>query len=247
MKKSTLNEIRQILFPDDVKCIVCGREMHPNRYGLCDNCSLDLNENFCVRCGRHKVGVGDYCDECSEQSLYFDDARSSVNYDGNAKNLVRRLKYGNARYLAKTIAEYLLDTLLFADWQFDCITYVPMFKKKERKRGYNQARLLAEELAERVDADCVTLLEKIKNTDNQASLARAEREINLTGAFSAIGTPPKTVLLVDDVMTTGATANECAKALKKAGAKIVHLLTFASVPEKPLLDAKVVDIGSFKR
>lgn len=221
--------------------------MHPNRYGLCDNCSLDLNENFCVRCGRHKVGIGDYCDECAEQSLYFDDARSSVNYDGNAKNLVRRLKYGNARYLAKTIAEYLLDTLLFADWQFDCITYVPMFKKKERKRGYNQARLLAEELAERVDADCVTLLEKIKNTDNQASLARAEREINLTGAFSAIGTPPKTVLLVDDVMTTGATANECAKALKKSGAKIVHLLTFASVPEKPLLDAKVVDIGSFKR
>lgn len=86
MKKSILNEIRQVLFPDDVKCIVCGREMHPNRYGLCDRCVLDINENFCMRCGRHKVGIGDYCDECVEQVLYFDIARSAVSYDGNAKN-----------------------------------------------------------------------------------------------------------------------------------------------------------------
>lgn len=141
----------------------------------------------------------------------------------------------------------MLDPLLFEDWRFDCITYVPMFKKREKARGYNQARLLAQELAERVNCECVALLEKITYTKNQASLTRSERETNLVGTFAATCASPKSVLLVDDVMTTGATANECAKVLKKAGAKTVYVLTFASVPEKPLLDKKVTDIKDFKR
>lgn len=247
MKRKIIDELIQILYPDDIKCIVCGKEMHPNRYGLCDACKLDINENYCVRCGRHKVGIGDYCNECAGEVLYFDEARSAVNYDKNARDLVLRLKFGNARYLAKHISQYLLDILLLSDWSADCITFVPIHKKRQRKRGYNQAELLANELAAHVDLPCVKLLEKTSNTVNQARLNREARMKNLSGTFKAVEKPPEHVILIDDVMTTGSTLNECSKTLKRAGVKIVYALTFASVPERPLLDTQVRNISDFRR
>lgn len=247
MKRTFTDELIQTLYPDDIKCIVCNREIHPNRYGLCDECKLEINDNYCLRCGRHKVGVGDYCGECSDAVTYFDEARSAVNYDGHAKEIVRRFKYGDAQYLAKTIGEYLLDVLLFSDWEIDCITFVPIHKMRKRKRGYNQAELLADAVAARTDAPCVALLEKTKNTVNQARLDKASRMENLKGTFSAVGAVPPHVLLIDDVMTTGSTVNECCKVLKHAGAKIVYVLTFASVAEKPLLDKVSVNIADFRK
>lgn len=248
MKISVKNEILQTLFPDDVKCIVCGREMRPSRYGLCDSCKLDLNQNYCLRCGRHKVGIGDYCDECSRSVLYFDEARSAVSYDGNAKSLVRRLKYGNAEYLAKYLSRYLLDLLLVSDWTADCITFVPMHKSRRAKRGYNQAELLASDLAEWVDIPCVPLLQKTVKTVNQARLSRDERMENLKDTFAPTDeTVPEHVILVDDVMTTGSTVNECARVLKNAGASVVYVLTFASVPERPDTERNVQNIVDFRR
>ena len=247
MKRSVLNELLQAVYPDDIKCIVCGREIHPSRYGLCDDCAFTLNDNYCLRCGRHKVGVGDFCGECSKQTLYFDEARSSVNYDGNAKSIVWRLKYGSAKYLAKSISEYLLDTLMFTDWDFDCFTFVPMDKRREKKRGYNQAEVLAVELSDRTTSPCIPLLEKVKSTTNQARLDKQERMTNLSGAFKAVCEVPEHVVLVDDVMTTGATANECAKTLKNAGAKVVYVLTFASVPQIPHTDKQQINIKDFRK
>lgn len=247
MKLSVKNEIVRMLFPDDIKCIVCGREITPNRYGLCDDCKLEINDNYCVRCGRHKVGIGDYCDECAKMPLYFDEARSAVNYDGNAKDLIRRLKYGNAVYLVNTLSQYMLDVLLFSDWQADCITFVPMHKSRQKKRGYNQAERLAYALADRVDLPCKRLLEKTKKTINQARLDRAERLETIKGSFSIIGECPEHVILVDDVMTTGATVNECSKMLKSGGAKVVYVLTFASVPERPVLDTPSQNIAEFRK
>ena len=246
-KRSIVNELIQVLYPDDIKCIVCGREIHPNRYGLCGDCKLDINVNYCVRCGRHKVGTGDHCDECAGSHVYFDEARSAVNYDATAKDIVQRLKYGGARYLAKPIAQFLLDILLLSDWRVDCIAFVPMHAKRERKRGYNQAKLIALELCEHIDAPCISLLEKTTATVNQAKLDRAKRLENLKGTVKADGDPPDNVVLIDDVMTTGATVNECARILKRAGAKSVYVLTFASVPERPLLDAPQTDISLFRR
>ncbi|MCH5165199.1 MAG: ComF family protein [Clostridiales bacterium] len=245
MKRSIVSEIIQTLYPDDIKCIVCGREMHGNRYGLCGDCKLEINDNYCVRCGRHKVGVGDYCGTCSDHVLYFDEARSAVNYVGDAKEIVQRLKYGSARYLARPMSQYLLDVLLLSDWDIDCITFVPLHKKRQRKRGYNQAELLAKELASHVDVPCLKLLEKVRATKNQTNLDRNERMENLRGAFEAVTAPPKHVVIIDDVMTTGSTLNECCKTLKKAGATVVYALTFASVPERPSLDTKVQNIADF--
>ena len=246
MKPKLRDELIGLLYPDDIKCIVCGREIHPNRYGLCGDCSFELNENYCARCGRHKVGVGDYCGECGDVSLAFDEARSSVSYVGNALDTVHRLKYGDARYLARHMCEYMLDTLLFADWSFDCFTFVPADPKRIKKRGYNQARLLAERLADKTTAPCCDLLEKTRQTPNQARLGKTDRLNNIVGAFAARTAPPEHVVLVDDVLTTGATANECARTLKKAGAKIVFVLTFASVPERSPTDKPAINIRDFR-
>ena len=247
MKLSVKNEIIRMLFPDDIKCIVCGKEIHPNRYGLCDDCKLLINDNFCLRCGRHKVGIGDYCAECGDLSMQYDEARSAVSYDGNAKELIYRLKYGNAKYLAHILSQYLLDVLLMSDWHADCITFVPIHKSRQKQRGYNQAELLARELAESINLPCENLLEKAVKTPNQARLNRAARMENLKGSFKVTHTPPEHVILIDDVMTTGSTANECSAVLKRAGAKVVYVLTFASVPESPVLDKPVQNITDFRR
>lgn len=246
MDRDLLRELKQVLYPDDIKCIICGEDIHPNRYGVCESCKFDLNENFCLRCGRHKVGIGDYCGECSQFSLSFDEARSAVNYDGCAKSVIWRLKYGSARYLTNIMSQYLLDVVLLSDWHFDCFTFVPMHVKREKKRGYNQAQELAQALADRTTLPCTPLLSKTKSTINQAKLNRQQRMENLIGAFSTIAQPPDHVVLVDDVMTTGSTANECSKVLKAAGAKVVYVLTFASVPEHPLTE-KSIDIKNFRR
>ncbi len=247
LKPSVLREITETLFPSDIKCAICGREIVPTRYGLCDECKLEINNNYCLRCGRHKVGIGDYCGECSELVLYFDEARSAVNYDGNAKVLVRRLKFGNAAYLAHMFVQHMLDIILVSDWDIDCVTYVPLHKSGKKKRGYNQAELIARELAEKIDIRCEDLLDKVKSTPNQAKLNRDMRLENPKGAFAVKQIPPEHVLLIDDVLTTGSTASECSRVLKKAGAKVVYVLTFASVPERPLLDKHVQNIADFRR
>lgn len=246
MRPKLRDELIGLLYPDDIKCIVCGREIRANRYGLCGDCSFELNESYCLRCGRHKVGIGDHCGECGDAALAFDEARSSVNYVGNALDTVRRLKYGDARYLARHMSEYMFDTLLFADWTFDCFTFVPSDPKRVKKRGYNQAELLAERLADKTTTPCYDLLEKTRQTPNQARLGKDERLKNIVGAFRAKTTPPEHIVLVDDVLTTGATASECARTLKKAGAKVVYVLTFASVPERAQTDKPSINIKDFR-
>lgn len=245
MKISIKDEISEMLFPNGIKCIVCGKEIQNSRYGLCADCKFDINGNFCLRCGRHKIGIGDYCGECSEQSLNFDEARSAVCYDGNAKMIIRRLKYGNARYLVESLCEHMLDVLLATDWNADAITFVPVHKSRLKKRGYNQAELLANALSARVNLPCLRLIEKIKHTPNQARLDRTERLENVKGSFAVISDVPKHIILVDDVMTTGATINECCNVLKRAGASVVYVLTFASVPERPVLDKPGRKISRF--
>lgn len=247
MKRNTVYEIMQLPYPDSVICLSCGKEMHPNKYGLCENCNVKLNSNFCLRCGRHKVGSGDYCDECISVSTYVDEARSSVIYDGIAKDFVHRLKFGFAKYLVPYMVEYMVDTLNSTAWKVDCVTFVPMHAKAQKKRGYNQARLLAELIAERYDTKCLQLIVKNKETPNQARLKKSDRIENLKNAYESVEKAPDKILLVDDVMTTGATLNECAKILKRNGTKIVYALTFASVPERPLLDKKSRDIKDFRR
>lgn len=216
-------------------CDICNREVFGNER-VCKRCrdALPWNNGYiCPFCGR-KVNEPGVCLECKERPLGMEKARSAFTHEGEAMRLVLRLKRGS-RYLYRTLAELALPLLLKEFEEEDLITFVPMTEKSERKRGYNQSRLFAEELAKRSGKPFAAVAEKKRDTLAQKTLGRREREKNLEGCFTVTdrkAVKGKRVLIVDDTLTTGATTYELACAIKRAGAQRVSALTFTSVQNK---------------
>ncbi len=153
---------------------------------------------------------------------------------GSLKDIIILFKYRGFRVLGKDLAAFAVTALGREEslwWDLDCLIPVPLFPKRERQRGFNQAGILARELALRKNIDLLEgQLIKVKNTSPQTMLEAAERRRNLKGAFDVIPNhriAGKTVLLVDDVYTTGSTLQECSLALMEAGALEVRALTIA--------------------
>ncbi len=218
------------------RCLSCGKEIFEGDF--CLECKEKLpfnNRAICNHCGRQTLaGVG-YCSTCKGELVSIDKCRSVFNYDLPISALIKRLKYDNRRYVAEIFAKYLSNAYFKNYFNADFLTYVPMTKRAERKRGYNQGRLLAEETSKIVGVSVVECVAKVKETKRQVKLKRIERLKNLENAFKVIDrkiVKDKVIVVIDDVTTTGATAEAIAKKLKSAGAKMVYLLTIASVPSK---------------
>ena len=235
------------LFVDEHNCVVCDRELpKPSRYRLCNKCYAMLEvigDRACLKCGRMMVSEGDYCLDCQNHEMEFDRAFSPLAYNGAAVMMVTKLKFHNKKYLATGMANQMTDRFLEEELAADVIVPVPLHPNRQKERGYNQSELLADVIAKslRLPLD-KTSLRREKDTLASSSLqgGRSAREENLKDAFAVTGDAEvkgKTVLLVDDVLTTGTTANQATKALKNAGAKAVYVLTFASVKEKPPIQA----------
>jgi ComF family protein len=150
------------------------------------------------------------------------------------KDIIILFKYRGYRVLGKELATFALRSLGREEslwWGVDSIVPVPLFPKKQKKRGFNQAAVLAEELARQKNIELIEgHLLKVKETPPQTSLEASDRRMNLRGAFEVVhdqGIRDKIVLLVDDVYTTGSTLQECSLALMKAGALEVRALTLA--------------------
>lgn len=240
--KEFFTKILEEIFVDKYNCIVCDAELQEqSRYGLCEECKSKLSfigDRICKKCGRIQLNEADYCLTCQEHNREFDFARSCVVYDDVAKEIVRGIKFGGKKYFAKYIANYLVEKYqsAFDGVNIDIVVPVPMTKKKKVARGFNQSWEIAKRFADAVNLSADNnIAAKIKDTQEQARLGGKEREENLAGAFE-IKLPQevegKSILIIDDVMTTGSTANEIAIALKKAKAKQVYLLTFASTRYK---------------
>jgi len=242
----------KMLFPKGITCISCDGELDgTEKHELCYSCPIEYNKDFCIRCGRGIKNMAVFCDRCIEHGTYnFDKARSSVEYNETAKRLIHNFKYANSRYLAEHLGEFMYECVLDEEISVDIITCVPLHPKRKRLRGYNQAELLARNLSGRLSLPFIPLLNKTIHTVNLAKLNRQERiaivkdsfEINDLSNVNEDFLPKvktkkplkdKSILLVDDVLTTTATADECAKMLKKAGAKEVIVLTYTSVEIKP--------------
>ncbi len=228
--------LREALAPSDARCICCGDEVF-DRLGFCENCLKEVtfnNGKTCKLCGVALHGEEDYCGNCAFEKNYFDRCFSPFCYDGAVKKAILKLKFGKIATNAKVFARYLVYCVSKNDVHFDLVTFVPMTKRARKQRGYNQAQLLAEYFCDTMDIDApVKLLEKVKETQRQETLNKAQRKENLVGAF--VATTPldgKNILLIDDIKTTGSTLNQCARALKKKGAKSVVCLTVASREEK---------------
>ncbi len=231
-----IKEILQDALAPTFKCMNCGADVF-DETGFCQNCLKEVvfnNGKTCRRCGVAIYGDEDYCGNCAFDKIYFDRAFSPFSYQGAVQKALLNLKFHHIATNAKVLARYLVYMAMAYGLQYDLVTFVPMTEKAQKVRGYNQAELLAKYFCDILDVSdkFVCALCKMKDTERQESLGKRERKENLVGAFSAQGfVKGKVVLLIDDIKTTGATLNECAKALKKKGATKVICITVASREE----------------
>ena len=219
-------------------CFLCGEPTHRERRALCWEClrkNLLGAENVCGVCGIQMPGPGQTCGDCSHERPAFMKARAAVVFAGGARKLVHFFKYRKSLWLRGDFGEWLHGCFLahYADAIFDCIVPVPVSRVKFFQRGYNQSEFLARDLGKKISLPVLPrALARRGNlfSATQTTLSRSERAANVARAFYVA--QPKLVegrdiLLLDDVFTTGATANACARALKKAGAESVRVITVA--------------------
>ncbi len=213
-------------------CDLCGREVFGGER-VCAQCRKGLpwnDKNICPLCGR-KVGEPGVCLECKKKRLVVDKARSPLLHEGEAARIVYRAK--RQKYFYRTAAELMAP--LLDEFGADALVFVPMTERAYKKRGYNQSRLIAEELSRRSGIPLLDAVKKTRDTGEQKELGRTEREKNLEGCFHVFdrkGVRNKKLLIIDDTLTTGSTASELASVLKRAGAKEVDALTLTSVYDK---------------
>jgi ComF family protein len=222
------------------ECVICKRRL-PQGDGssICDICIDHLRRPFrerkvCPRCGR-PLGPGSetVCFECATRPSSFGRVYPGAFYRDPVAALVKRMKYGGEAYLATPLAYLLADALLEALPQYDVLVPVPLTAKKLAERGYNQSELVARRLFQIGGPRVIRALIKTQDHPAQAGLSRAERLTNLSGTIalhprhgrSIVG---KSVLVIDDVFTTGATVHACADVLLAGDAGQVDVAVIAT-------------------
>lgn len=231
------------VYPADVTCDVCGAELVADtRYNLCAECVAEMpfiEGHRCVCCGLPVNDEAEWCLRCMNTESVYRVHRSPLLYSGKARTLVYALKFGGKKYVARLFGAMMSDAFLSCGMEGEIIVPVPMTDRERKKRGFNQAELLARDVGARLNMPVLPALVKHRETAPQKELTGRERESNLKGCFSAAYAEyiaGRKILLVDDVFTTGATANECARTLLGAGAASVSVLTAAAT--KPRLVAE---------
>jgi ComF family protein len=235
-KFELLQSAVSLLYPP--LCTICGRSIRAGEY-LCDQCetkAVRIVAPFCEKCSEPFDGAitGVFtCANCAHRRIYFDAAVAAYRGRGIVREVIHEFKYGRRIHLRHLVARWLrsaLDDERLLGRCFDVIIPVPLHPTRQRERGFNQATLLAELLSAQTSIRCKPLLERTRYTTTQTALDRSERMENLHNAFRLrknADVRGLRVLLVDDVLTTGSTLNECARVLKRAGAFSVHAATAA--------------------
>lgn len=216
-----------LLFPQ--RCIRCRREGGV----LCASCRRELprlEPPYCQKCGQPLEGR-DTCRSCQRWALSIDGIRSALVLEGATREAIHSLKYRNLRSLAGPLAQVLAEHLASGTVPGEVLVPVPLHGSRLRQRGYNQAELLARELSALTGIPLAWgALVRVRNTDSQARTGGVTgRRDNVRGAFVCTDEAlrGRSVLLIDDVCTTGATLDACARPLKELGAEVVWGLTVA--------------------
>ena len=210
-----LSSVLDLLFPP--KCVFCRKVLGSGEYGLCTSCSDDLP--FTDAFGRQSGDDYAFC-------------ISPLYYSGFVRKSILRYKFNGASAYAETYGKILAQCICdCSEARYDIITWVPLSTSRKRSRGYDQAMLLALATALELSDVAVETLDKHIDVTAQAELSgKDERSANISGAYLVTDAElinGKTVLLIDDVVTTGSTFNECAKVLRIAGATNVICATLA--------------------
>ena len=223
-----LDPLLDALFPR--RCSGCGRGAWP----FCDRCHasvLAIEPPWCVRCGRPAERDVDGCAWCPPPPVEL--ARSPFLFRGPIRSAVHRLKFAGWRAVAAALGAAMASANGFPD--ADAVCWVPVSRARLARRGYDQARVLAAVVAQELSLPAIPLLCKAADPGPQARRGGAERRAAMAGVYriDPARPVPTRVLLVDDVLTTGATAGECAAVLEAAGAGSIGLLTAArAVPAR---------------
>jgi len=236
-----LQSLTDIIYPK--ACLACKSKISAAEDGelICRKCYSEVKRNlppFCSSCGRHleKSNLNkNTCPACIKKRLNFDRAFSPCVYDGVIKTLVHEFKYRGKDSLGKPLSKIMTDFIKEYSLPLsylDFIVPMPLHKTRLREREFNQAEVLSMHIAKEFKKESVSnVLLRHRQTKTQTELKNNERFLNVANSFSvveSVSLKGKNLLLVDDVLTTGATSSEAALTLKKAGALTVFVLTLAN-------------------
>lgn len=198
-------EILDIIYPPEEKCIICDES---GFIGICPYCKSNIKVSNINDSGNISYGF----------------------YGGALKKLILEFKYSGNFIAGDILSKFLLEIINKENINGDIICYVPMTKKSIKKRGFNQCKVIANNISFYTNIEVSNCIKKVKDTREQKTLSKEERNINVKGVFAISNDSDikgKNVILIDDVMTTGATVNECKNILKKSGANKIFILTIA--------------------
>lgn len=206
--------LMELLFPS--KCVLCGRLLWDGETDLCNGCR----------------GNAPVVEKCRDKISFLDSWVALWHYEDKVRRSLHRYKFFGKRHYAKSYGRLLAMRLLREDIPFDMLTWVPISRLRRLKRGYDQVELLAKAVAEELGTEAVCCLRRVRHTKAQSrTKGAAQRRANVLGAYRAV-TPErfqgKRLLLLDDIITTGATMSECARVLLTAGADKVYGASVAS-------------------
>lgn len=232
--------VSETVFPSNIYCACCGKLIDATRpYALCDECSDNMHWNIgrtCDKCGKAlpQAYLGARCYDCMDNQHSFRRGYSCMTYGLYERELILDYKYNGKSYLGDKFGDILYDRIRYEEPEIDIIIPVPVYRDREKKRGYNQTELMAVRLAQLWDKPVATdFLQRRRATSPLKSLSPIERESALRGAFALTSKAErqiqgKSILLIDDIYTTGATIEECSRVLLHGGAAAVDFLSLAS-------------------
>lgn len=234
------SRVLDLLYPP--RCVVCEVKLADGR-SLCPQCEWQLprlTDPFCQSCGEGFPGQIDgpfSCPNCASLKFAFEFARPAMTRDDRTLTMIHRLKYGRELHLARELgclaaqafSDPRLTVALEEKWP---LVPVPLHRTRHQLRHFNQAAEISRSISSELGLPVLPALDRIRSTAHQTALTRAQRLENLRGAFvvnrmgrQALADAPAGVVLIDDVLTTGSTVDECAKVLRRAGFKRVCVVT----------------------
>jgi ComF family protein len=231
------SRILDFIYP--ARCQICEKALDHGSH-LCEHCISHLRPieaPFCAQCGEcfdGQISSTFLCPNCHDLTFSFEFARAAIKSEGDGRHLIHEFKYLRQIHLARELAQlaqWALNDPRFTPYlEHGLFVPVPLFWKRKRNRRFNQSEEIARHLSRLTDIPFLNALKRIRNTETQTRFSRAKRLKNLKNAFSIHPKHQKTIaekpiILIDDVFTTGSTAEECSKELIAHGAQKVCVLT----------------------
>ena len=224
-------KILDYLFPQNIRCLFCKKEDY--LYGLCRDCYNKLpfiTDKTCKICGGRLLKNEEVCKQCKDFSHKFIHNYSILDYNEMVAGKIIEFKQNKKKRIGEVFSHIVLEYYEKLEIKVDIIIPVPIHENRMKSRKFNQSEILASKIANKYGNVDTKVLVRIKDTPHQTGLSRENRQANLLDAFKVIdkkNVKDKSILLLDDIYTTGSTLDECARVLYLNGASEVYGLSFA--------------------